>query len=165
MFTNNVTAILINKNLTTQGKSPQTTIIDAQGIGNIFCITVGNKLTPINVTLINGAYSKSGIIYNKGSLTLNNCVFEDNRAFIKDGVIYTENTTDLGIINCNFNNNSVPTNIGGTISNVNVSNTFISNCVFINNNVIFTQQLLKINIGTQLLLILPSRIILQIILW
>lgn len=130
IYTNNVTNIIINKNLTIQGKNPQTTIIDAQQLGRIFNITAGNTLTIINITLINGNATNGGGIYNSGILTMTNCILTNNNGSL-GGAIYNNNSA-MNVEKSNFINNAASSD-GGAIFNINGSNAIISNSNFTNN--------------------------------
>jgi predicted outer membrane repeat protein len=155
-YTNNVTNITINKNLTIQGKNPKTTIIDAQNLGRIFITTSGITLTLINITLINANDTTyGGAIDNNGNLSIRNCEFINNTATIGGGAIYaggvvtitdsnfTTNTARSGgailgagvvnITNSNFNSNTA-TDGGGIYQSQNNIN--ITNSSFINNTAI-----------------------------
>lgn len=135
-YTNNVTNITIDKNLTIQGKDRANTIIDAQKLGKIFNITPDNTLTLTNITLINGNDVYGGTIYNQGSLTINNVLFKNNHAYNEGGAIYSINSSNLYIISCIFYGNLADV-AGGGISSKNITNTIISNCSFINNSAPF----------------------------
>lgn len=136
-YTTNVTNIIIDKNLTIQGKNSQNTIIDAEKFGRIFNITPGNTLTLINITLKNGKATLGGAIYNNGgSLTLTNTIFINNNATSQGGAIYNVNGSNLNITNSIFDNNNAAVT-GGAIDNYNVTNMTIYNSVFSNNTAPF----------------------------
>ncbi|WP_394325778.1 hypothetical protein, partial [Methanobrevibacter arboriphilus] len=60
IYTDNITNIIIDKNLTIKGgENRENTILNAQQLGRIFYINPGNTLTLINITIING-YANSG---------------------------------------------------------------------------------------------------------
>nr|WP_302578694.1 hypothetical protein [Methanobrevibacter arboriphilus] len=164
-YKNNVINIVIDKNLTIQGKDPENTIIDAQKLGKIFLIREGNTLTLINVTLINGnansggdmTNNHGGIIFNYGTLEINNCIFKNNSAtgggaiasfygdvniynsiFIDNsatygGGFYSKYSNNINIINSNFNNNSATYGGGGAINCNLLNNVLIINSTFTNN--------------------------------
>lgn len=156
IYTNNVTNIIINKNLTIAGKNPQNTIIDAGKLGRIFNITFGNSLTLINVTLINGTINNGGSIFNNGTLTITNCIFNknnatnygggiynsgilnvfsskfDNNTAYSGGAIYSYENSTMNIYNSNFTNNKV-NNVGGAIDSETGALFNIINSNFINN--------------------------------
>lgn len=137
-YKNNVTNISIIKNITIQGKDPNTTIIDAEYLGRIFKISSGATLTLINITLMNGRASNGGAISNnKGSLTIDNSIFKNNIDFgSQGGAIYNANATNLKILNSVFDNNTASV-FGGAISNSMTNNTTIFNTLFINNKAPF----------------------------
>jgi predicted outer membrane repeat protein len=115
-YTNNVTNMSINKNLTINGKDPKTTIIDAQNLGRIFNIQYNGTLTLINITLINGNATDGGAIYNNGGrLTLINCRLTNNQVTEGSvgGAIY--NGGNVNISKSEFRNNIA--NSGGAIFN------------------------------------------------
>ncbi|RBQ22636.1 hypothetical protein ALNOE001_16940 [Candidatus Methanobinarius endosymbioticus] len=65
IYTNNVTDVIVNKNLTIVGKDKKNTIIDARQQGKIFRIY--GQVTLINLTLINGylgVHENGGVITN-----------------------------------------------------------------------------------------------------
>nr|WP_255596614.1 right-handed parallel beta-helix repeat-containing protein [Methanobrevibacter sp. TMH8] len=107
--------MIINKNITIQGKIKDKVILDAQNLGRIFTIDIGYNVTFINITFINGNITGSG---------------HDRYA----GAIYTYNlqgSNTLILINCSFINNKAST-YGGAIA-VNGKLTMV-NCIFINNS-------------------------------
>jgi len=129
VYTNNVTNINIDKNLTIQGKDPKNTIIDAQKQGIIFNIQPNGTLTLINLTLTNGNSTTLGVMYNQGNLNITNCEFTNNNG-ISYGAIVSSGTGYCLINNCVFINNSGEN--GGAIYFSN-ANSLVINCDFINN--------------------------------
>ena len=111
--------ININKDLTIIGDNQDNTIIDAQGLGNIFNINSGVTVTLENLTLTNGLNLYGGAINNQGTLNITNCTFTNNTATgnIADnpsgGAI--NNAGTLTVTSSNFNNNNAK--LGGAISN------------------------------------------------
>ncbi|MGL4670138.1 MAG: hypothetical protein ACRCVG_06045 [Methanobacteriaceae archaeon] len=131
-YSDNVTNIVINKNITLMGKNKETIIIDAQKFGRIFNITTGNNLTLIKIVLINGNNNTGGAIYNNGDLTLTSCII-DNSSGTNGGAIY--NNGKMNITNCQFNNNNA--DWGGAIYfTSNTLNTDISSSNFTNNSAV-----------------------------
>ena len=122
--------ININTNMTIIGSSQKNTIINVQGLGNIFNIAYGVTVTLENITFING-YSTDfgGAIYNQGTLNINNCTFTNNNANI-GGAIYNKYGSVTESSNTFTNNNA---NNGGAIYNEYGSVTESSN-IFTNNN-------------------------------
>jgi uncharacterized repeat protein (TIGR01451 family) len=107
--------ITLNKNMVIKGQSKDNTIIDGSNGYQIFVINSGVNISLLNVTIRNAKpTSKNGgaIQNNGGTLTVNNCKFNDNSASrtsfygndpIYGGAIYSTGT--LNIINSSFNNN------------------------------------------------------------
>ena len=118
--------LIIAKNLTITGASKTNTIINAMGKNLIFFIKPGTIVTIKNLNITNGNatnadYNRNGGgIYNQGTLTIDNCIFYNNRAKDADdaggaagsdadtagngGAIY--NTGTLTIKNSEFYNNN-----------------------------------------------------------
>jgi len=118
--------IQINKDLTIKGPyttdSP-TAIIDGQNSGSVFQILKGTSVTLQYLTIQNGntatdSYSSDGAgIFNKGTLTVNNCIIQKNTA--KNG--YGGGIYNYGGI-VNLSNSKVISNTalnGGGIRNYN----------------------------------------------
>ncbi|MDI6723994.1 MAG: hypothetical protein QMD61_05055 [Methanobacterium sp.] len=107
--------LTINKNVTINGESRDSAIIDRQNLNRIFIISSGYNITLTNLTLRNGLASNSngGAIQNNGgTLTINNCALTNNRASrtadstaVYGGAIY--NTGTLTINNSIFTGNTV----------------------------------------------------------
>jgi uncharacterized protein DUF11/polymorphic membrane protein len=133
-YTNNVTNITINKNLTIQGNgSTGNVIIDAQKSGRFFSITGNSNVIFINITFLNGNITENGgAIYNTGgTLTLINCTFTNNTATNNGGAIFN-NVNNMTVINSNFYNNTCAQS-GGAIYNRG-QNLSVVNSNFTNNN-------------------------------
>ncbi|WP_297898048.1 hypothetical protein [Methanobrevibacter sp.] len=138
IYTNNVINIIIDKNLTIQGKDSKNTIIDAQKLGKIFFVKEGNTLKLINVTLINGnansggdiTNNHGGCIFNYGTLEIDNCIFENNSA-TGGGAIASFNG-NLNINNSIFTNNSAT--YGGAVYSKYSNNVNLFNSNFNNNS-------------------------------
>ncbi|MCL2156622.1 MAG: right-handed parallel beta-helix repeat-containing protein [Methanobrevibacter sp.] len=133
-YTNNVTNITINKNLTIQGNGQaKDVIIDAQRMGRIFTISGTLNLTFTNITFINGNITgNGGTIYNTYSgtrLTFINCEFINNTASSYGGAIHTY-SNNFEVINCTFTSNRA-SHAGAIYSESNnftlAASTFINN--------------------------------------
>ncbi|OQD59287.1 adhesin-like protein [Methanobrevibacter arboriphilus JCM 13429 = DSM 1125] len=157
IYTENVTNIIINKNLTIIGKNPQNTIIDAQKFGRIFNITSGNSLILINITLLNGTSSFGGSILNNGTLTLENTIFTKNNVTGSGGAIYSNGT--LNIINSNFINNTA--NSGGAIYSYDNNTLNINNSNFTINKANNLGGAIDSETGPYLILIILISLIIQ----
>jgi hypothetical protein len=77
--TNN-TGITLNKNMTIIGESQSGTIIN--GTGPIFIIGTEINVIIQNLMITNGTSSFGGGIWNKGNLTVDNCIFTNNKTGI-----------------------------------------------------------------------------------
>ena len=117
------TTYLINDITTIIGQSQTGTIIDGQGLGNIFTITPDNgiNLTLTNLTLQNGTTPNNGgaIDYENtnnhyGTLNITNVTFTNNTA-TNGGAINTNNV-NINTNNTTYNNNTASNN-GGAINN------------------------------------------------
>ncbi len=115
--------LIISKNLTIIGASKNNTIIDGNNENLIFFIQTGVTVTIKNLNMTNGQatiadYNRNGgAINNKGTLIIDNCIFDNNQAKYADdadsgddadtagngGAIY--NTGALTIKNSEFDNN------------------------------------------------------------
>ena len=120
--------------MTIIGENQESTIIDAQGMGNIFVITPGEGIsfTLVNLTLQNGNSTNGGAIDNEGLdgiLNIANVTFNNNTATNVGGAIYSTGT--LTEINDTFNNNTA-TNSSCAI--VNGGTLTVENSTFTNNN-------------------------------
>lgn len=107
--------INIQKDVTIKGAGKELTIIDAKGLDNIFRISDGYTVTLKDLTLKNGDTCAGGAVYVDSAATLNaiNCNFKDNKAF-EGGAIYNAGTTS--VTNCLFENNEAkPNDSGGAI--------------------------------------------------
>ena len=108
--------ININKNLNFDVLNKGTATIDGNNIGGIVTINSGLKVTFNNITFMHGTVTednKGGAITNTGTLSLTNCVFQNNIAH-NGGAIY--NTGTLFMINCSFVSNTAYY-VGGAIWN------------------------------------------------
>lgn len=147
--------IIISKNLKIQGESDDNTIIDAQGQNRIFTILSGVRVDISNLKLQNGQTSNSGgAINSKGSLSINDCTFYNNKApyyyggaiqnlqgslVIKDTTFLSNvarvsgaidsNRGTLVVDNCYFKSNKATNGQGGAMVNAQGSMT-IKNTVF-----------------------------------
>ncbi|MCL2156623.1 MAG: right-handed parallel beta-helix repeat-containing protein [Methanobrevibacter sp.] len=140
-YTNNVTNITINKNLTIQGNgSAKDVIIDAQKLGRIFSINTNNlNLTFINITFINGNITGNGgaiyVGYGGTRLTLIDCVFDNNTAY-SGGAVYNSGN-NFSVLNCTFTNNTINyiEAYGGAVYNSG-NNFSVINSTFTNNKAV-----------------------------
>ncbi|MDI6723158.1 MAG: hypothetical protein QMD61_00775 [Methanobacterium sp.] len=113
----------VSKSFTLQGAGKENTIIDAENTNNILDIYDGT-ITIKDLTIRNGYESGwGGAIGNLGTLTIINCNFENNRATIGGGAIYTgenpwypEQIGTCNITGCTFTGNSASGD-GGAIYN------------------------------------------------
>lgn len=128
-YKNNVTNIVIDKNITIIGKNSKNTIINAQRIGRIFEVTSGNTLTLINITLTNGEFIRGGAILNVGQLTMTDCQLINNIGNNNGGAIRNEGS--ININNCNISDNYG--NNAGSIYNLRNASAIINNSTFTNN--------------------------------
>lgn len=148
--------IIINKNMKIQGESKDSTVIDAQYQNRIFTILSGVTVDISNLKLANGQTSNSGgAINSKGSLTISNCAFTNNKApnyyggaiqnlqgslIIKDTTFLSNvarvsgaidsNRGTLIVENCYFKSNKATNGQGGAMVNaqgsMNIKNTVFS---------------------------------------
>ena len=153
----NNTNILVDKNVTFQGRGDKT-VIDGQGRNGLFTIgenvnvvfinivflnagsqhgaAVFNNFANSNVTFINCIFKNNialygAAIYNEGNGFVENSLFIDNIAIYKGGAIY--NNGDFTIIDSNFTSNIA--NIGGAIYNSGIINAI--NCNFTDNHAVY----------------------------
>ncbi len=102
--------ITISKNLTLAGASKETTIIDAQGLSQIFNIEYGYTVLIQDITFKNSKNADSGgAIYSDGTLTVKNRAFQNNTAIDSEGpsaggAIFTYTT--LNVMNSLFTGNT-----------------------------------------------------------
>ena len=126
--TYNEAGLTVDKNVNILGESQVNTIIDAQGQGNIFTINQGVNVLIQNLTLTHGSIQGSGgAIYNRGNLTLKDCIFKENSIFGNGGAIYNVGTLTLS--SATFNGNIADK--GGAVYNTGTlkvsSSTFTDN--------------------------------------
>ena len=109
------TNILIEKNVTIQGKGPrEKVVIDGQKSSGIFTIGENVNVTFINLTFVNGNSERGGAIFNPfptSTMTFINCTFINNVA-VKGGAIF--NHGGVTVENCIFINNTAR-DYGGAI--------------------------------------------------
>lgn len=122
--------IIISKNLKIQGDNKYNTIIDAQYQNRIFTIVSGVKVDISNLKLTNGKTSNcGGAISSKGSLSITNCDFTNNKApNYYGGAIYNEGY--LTIKDTAFLSNSA--RVSGAVEN-NKGNLIVDKCYFKSN--------------------------------
>jgi hypothetical protein len=135
--------ILINKSLHLIGQNRDTTIIDGRSLGTVLTLANGLTITLYNFTITHGYASLGGGIYNPGQLTVENCIFKQNKGAVGGGIA---NCGDLILRNSILKYNHA-TNNGGGIHNAGA--TAIENCQIIFNNAlngagIFNSGLLSI---------------------
>ncbi|MBI5679340.1 MAG: hypothetical protein HZC47_00350 [Methanobacterium sp.] len=122
--------IIIHKNMTINGESKEGTIIDGTNNARIFIINDVNVII-YNLTIINGnaTDSRGGAIYNDGFITLKECNFISNSAYLSGGAIFNNGVciVDDGL----FANNSVVINCGSAIFNKGTC--IVNGSIFINN--------------------------------
>ena len=127
------TNINIDKNINIVGQSKDSTIIDGNSKNWIFNVKPGIIVNISNLTLTNGKSSKNGgAIYNKGTLTVNNCKFNDNSAY-SGGAIDNYIGSKLNVSGCTFNHNQAY--FGGAIENAGKMN--VNNGIFTDNSATF----------------------------
>jgi hypothetical protein len=127
------THINIDKNVNIIGQSKDGTVIDGNGKNWIFNIKTGVTVNVGNLTLINGRSSNSGgAIYNKGTLTVNNCTFKNNNAY-GGGAIDNYIGGILNVMGSTFNHNQAV--FGGAIENAGKMN--VNRDVFTDNSATF----------------------------
>jgi len=93
-----------------------------------FVITGGNANSPVPDDNVNK--SGGGMINDAASLTVRNCIFEQNMAFILGGAMYNTNSSDVTVRNCTFVDNEA--NMGGAVFN-DASSVMFNNCTFLSN--------------------------------
>jgi predicted outer membrane repeat protein len=91
-------------NLTLNGATAATTIVDGTNTANVFTVGAGISLTLSNLTIKNGiGYSGGGGVDNSGTLTVNKSDFYTNTALSGGAIL---NTGMAKISNTNFSGNS-----------------------------------------------------------
>lgn len=123
--------ITIDKAITIIGNSKENTIINGESCGRLFNVTATDKLTLINVVLLNGYSTENGasIYCNGGEINIKNCIVKNSRADNNGGVIYN-NLGSLNIEESLFTNNS-GLHYGGVLYTL--GKTYIKNTNFIKN--------------------------------
>ena len=99
--------LIIDKNVTIIGESQKYTVIDGEKIFSIFEIGYDAHLTIQNLTMKNGMGDNGGAIYNKGTLTVEECTFEANKSN-EGGAIYN-NKGKCTVKKSNFRDNNSKT--------------------------------------------------------
>jgi len=137
-FAGNVTTVTLtnygftlNKNITIIGNEENNTVITSNSRHFTLEEMAGITLCLNNLTLKDGyAITCGGAIFNRSAntLTLNNCVFVNNRTGSACGAVY--NQGKLTINNCFFENNSTTNGVGAVL---NGGEMYINNSTFINN--------------------------------
>ena len=82
--------------------------IDANGLGSIFNVTENGVLTLKGISLVNGNGNLGGVIYNSGTVNVDNCMFLDNDASA-GGAIYICSNGVVDLTNSIFNDNVAST--------------------------------------------------------
>ena len=94
----------------------------------------GCTFTNNTVGFENDGYSEGGGMYNTGCTTLINCTFENNTSGSKGGGMYHFGSCSLTLTNCTFTGNSAY--LGGGMyddTSSDVNNQELTNCTFMNN--------------------------------
>lgn len=110
-----------------------TTIIDLDDSGQFLDLTNGETLASqlIGFTIKNGLEYDGGAVFTDGaSLTIKNCVFENNIGTSYAGAV-SINDGQSNIENCSFKNNYSPES--GAVSYYNNGSSTVSNCTFFAN--------------------------------
>jgi predicted outer membrane repeat protein len=126
--------INIDKDLTIQGAGKEQTFIDANSMERIFRIADGYTVTIKDLTLMNGDASKGGAIKVRPGATLNviNCNFMDNTAE-DGGAIYNFGT--VTVTNCLFDGNTAEVyDSGGAIYSTFGSTLTVTGSTFTSNS-------------------------------
>ncbi|MDR2543956.1 MAG: hypothetical protein LBD03_00135, partial [Methanobrevibacter sp.] len=91
-------------------------VIDASGLSNIFTVKSTSTLRLDYITFKNGLSENGGAIESNGSLIMNNCSLENNKASSNGGAIFMTllNLNNSKISNTEFINNTA-TSSGGSI--------------------------------------------------
>jgi uncharacterized repeat protein (TIGR01451 family) len=110
--------LVINKNLNFNVFNNGFATIDAKNLGNIFLISNGVTVILKNLILKNGKSTLGGAIYNNGTLTVNNCAFQDNSATKNGGAIYNDGTLTYDAVT---HTSETVTKNGGTLTVINSS--------------------------------------------
>lgn len=122
------------KSLTLQGAGAGSTILNGTDNANVIGIINSAVVTITGVTIQNGREASGGGIWmGSGTLTLNDCIIQDNDAttnFLGGGGIYISSTAQVTINNCIIRNNTA-NDLGGGITNAGVLT--INNSTFTNN--------------------------------
>ena len=82
--------------------------IDANGLGSIFNVTENGVLTLKGISLVNGNGDLGGVLYNSGTVNVDNCMFLDNDASA-GGAIYICSNGVVDLTNSIFNDNVAST--------------------------------------------------------
>ena len=113
--------IYINKNITIKGTGTNKVVINAKS-KHLFTIAPNCHVTLCNITIKNAKSANGGAIYNKGSLTVNNVIFNSNIASNYGGAIY--NKGKLYISNSQFIKNTAKNGAAiYTTNSIQISNT------------------------------------------
>ena len=124
------TQITISKNITINGESKKTTIINGTNTNWIFLINTGAVVTLNKITLSNGIAYNGGAIYNNGTLKVTDSNFLNNTASVWGGAIY--NGANLTISGNNFTSNKADY-YGGAIFSGENGNLIVSDTKFTGN--------------------------------
>ena len=131
------TGYTVDKNITIQGPAGGTVILQTSGtqgsVTNVTVITINAGITATlkNLTIQNGKNANGGGIYNCGSLTMTDCIIQNNIATSNGGGFFNNTNANSEITGCTFSNNTA-TNHGGGMYHSG-SSSKITNCTFSGN--------------------------------
>jgi hypothetical protein len=125
---NPYTTIDVSKSVNIAGwLGPTWTHVNGEGLGSVFTIEAGKRVTLSGMTIENGAADMGAGIFNRGILTVKNCKLINNHATIGGGGIFNEGTVNMygGSITRNT------ATFGGGIFNegtLNLNHVLVSDC-------------------------------------
>ncbi|MEI7556785.1 choice-of-anchor Q domain-containing protein [Candidatus Chlorohelix sp.] len=123
----------ISKDLTLTNTGSGKVTISGASTYQLFSVNSGKKLYLNNLTFVEGAASKGGVIYNNnGTVAITNSTFSNNSATIDGGAIYNNSGT-VTVNNSTFSGNSATNGKGGAIYNNN-GTLAVSNSTFSGNS-------------------------------
>ena len=124
----------VTDSLTITGADPRTTIIDGNDLDRVFDIYAPATVQLSNITVRNGnLVPVGGGIYNRGDLTITNCIVAENEAvdlFSAGGGVASEG--NLSVVASTVTDNTAEG--GGGIANANVGSLIVSNSTTISGN-------------------------------
>ncbi|MGN1362769.1 MAG: hypothetical protein ACI4VU_03475 [Methanobrevibacter sp.] len=121
-----------NGSLTFIGAGYNKTFIDGENQYKLFTISADSRVNFINLTFINAKDNTGGVMTNKGNVSFDACIFENNTATSQGGVLYTEGLSTTIVKDSVFINNHASYDGGVAYMSGNAS--FI-NSKFINSSV------------------------------